>query len=110
MYTPTLPTESKRPFMNRVVLSRGLTAIVVGLLCAYGGFMVQAISLIQERKDVRESIRQTQIAISDLEVDYFNLAQSIDPQTIQQLGFTESTVPVFAYTDGTDAPEVAFSR
>lgn len=110
MYTNQISHQSKRSIMNRVVLSRGLTAVVVGLLCAYGGFMVSAISLIQERKEVRESIRQTQIAISDLEVDYFNLAQSIDTQTIQQLGFTESTVPVFAYTDGVDIPEVAFSR
>jgi hypothetical protein len=65
--------------------------------------------LINERKDIRAEIRDTQVAISDSEVKYFELAQSIDKNVIASLGFTESTVPVFAYTHP-DYPTVAVAR
>jgi hypothetical protein len=71
--------------------------------------MIQTVTLINERKDIRESIRQTQVGISDLEIQYFKLAQGIDKQTIEQLGFKESVVPVFAYTKPA-YESVAFNR
>jgi hypothetical protein len=49
------------------------------------------------------------VGISDLEIQYFKLAQGIDKQTIEQLGFKESVVPVFAYTK-TAYDSVAFNR
>jgi hypothetical protein len=94
---------------RRVLISRTLTGFAGVCIMTYMVLMVQTISLINERKDIRESIRQTQIAISDGEVQYFKLAQSIDTSTMQALGFTESTVPVFAYTHPNFAT-VALSR
>lgn len=93
----------------RVLISRALSAVAVGCIVVYMILMVQTISLINERKDIRGSIRNTQVAISDLEVRYFELAQSIDQQVISDLGFTESTVPTFAYTHP-DYPTVAMVR
>jgi len=93
----------------RVIISRALTAVSIGCITVYMVLMVQTISLINERKDIRAEIRDTQVAISDSEVKYFELAQSIDKNVIASLGFTESTVPVFAYTHP-DYPTVAVAR
>lgn len=90
----------------RAIISRGLSAMAVGCIVVYMVLMVQTISLINERKDIRNSIRNAQVAISDLEVRYFDLAKSIDQNVITDLGFTESVVPVFAYTHP-DYPTVA---
>ena len=84
---------------RRVIVSRVLSACVVVLIIAYMGMMVKTISLVNDRKDIRTQIRDTQVAVSDLEVKYFNLAQSIDQAEISRLGFTDSTTPVFAYTN-----------
>lgn len=93
----------------RVIISRSLTAVATGCIAVYMVLMVQTISLINERKDIRAEIRDTQVAISDSEVKYFELAQSIDKNVIASLGFTESTVPTFAYTHP-DYPTVAVAR
>lgn len=93
----------------RVIISRALTTVSIGCIAVYMVLMVQTISLINERKDIRAEIRDTQVAISDSEVKYFELAQSIDKNVIASLGFTESTVPVFAYTHP-DYPTVAVAR
>jgi citrate lyase alpha subunit len=104
-----MKNNSQNQFITRIGLSRFLTVITLSLVGTYVGVTVQTISLVNERKEIREEVRQTQIAISDLEVNYFELAQSIDEGTIQELGFTESVVPVFAYTRDT-YPTVALSR
>lgn len=91
-----ISTSSSRA---RVITSRVLSIFAGTCVIAYMVLMVQTISLINERKDVRSEIRDTQVAISDLEVKYFELAQSIDQKVITDLGFTESVIPVFAYTD-----------
>lgn len=93
----------------RAIISRSLSMIAVGCVVVYMVLMVRTISLINERKDIRAEIRNTQVAISDSEVRYFELAQSIDKNVIESLGFTESTVPVFAYTHP-DYPTVALVR
>lgn len=95
--------------MSRVLASRGLGVFAAGCIVVYMVLMVQTISLINERKDIRGSIRDAQVAISDLEVNYFELAQSIDEETIKDLGFTESVIPVFAYTTP-EHPTVALVR
>lgn len=100
------PSRSSR---TRMILSRCLSVFAGGCIAVYMVLMVQTISLINERKDIRAEIRNTQVAISDLEVKYFELAQSIDQQVITDLGFTESAVPVFAYTK-TNYPTVALVR
>lgn len=94
---------------TRAIISRSLSVIAVGCVVVYMVLMVRTISLINERKDIRAEIRNTQVAISDSEVRYFELAQSIDKSVIESLGFTESTVPVFAYTHP-DYPTVALVR
>lgn len=85
-----------RPY--RATIARTLTATAGLLVASYVIMMVQTVSLVNERKDIREETRQTQVGISDLEIQYFQLAQSIDKETIEKLGFKESAVPVFAYT------------
>jgi predicted RND superfamily exporter protein len=85
-------------FKTRVWLSRFLTTGIGICVMSYIFLMVSTISLINERKEVRVDIRDAQVAISDLEVRYFDLAKSIDKDIIANLGFTHSTVPVFAYT------------
>lgn len=91
-----MPVPSSR---SKVIISRVLSVFAGTCVVAYMVLMVQTISLINERKDIRSEIRDTQVAISDLEVKYFELAQSIDQKVITELGFTESVIPVFAYTD-----------
>ncbi len=93
----------------QVIISRSLSLFAGLCIVAYMVLMVQTISLINERKDIRSEIRNTQVAISDLEVKYFELAQSIDQKVITDLGFTESVIPVFAYTRP-DYPTVAVAR
>lgn len=101
--------QQKKSFFNRMIVSRLFTGLLVVIIGAYAGFTVQSVALTNERKELREEIRQTQIAISDLEVTYFELAQAIDPTTIEQLGFTETVTPVFAYTEDS-YPAVAVVR
>ena len=99
------PTASSRA---RVIISRTLSVAAGTCVIAYMVLMVQTISLINERKDIRTD---TQVAISDLEVRYFELAQSIDQKVISDLGFTESVIPVFAYTNTKPSyPTVALIR
>lgn len=95
MYTKTFTTSS---FKTRVLVSRLLTVGIGVCIASYMILMVSTISLINQRKDIRGSIRNAQVAISDLEVRYFDFAKSIDQNVITNLGFTHSTVPVFAYT------------
>lgn len=102
-------TSYKKTFLTRARVSGFLTFLVIGLFGSYLGVTIGTISLVNERKEIREEMRQTQIAISDLEVTYFDLAQAIDSETITQLGFTDSVVPVFAYTKEV-YPSVALSR
>ncbi len=102
-------SQQKKSFLNRVLVSRFFTGVLVLIIGAYAGFTVQSVALTNERKELREEIRQTQIAISDLEVTYFELAQAIDPTTIEQLGFSETVTPVFAYTEES-YPAVALIR
>jgi hypothetical protein len=110
MYNHSSEIEYKQPKRSyRAVISKTLTACFGMLLFSYVFMMIQTVTLINERKDIRESIRQTQVGISDLEIQYFKLAQGIDKQTIEQLGFKESVVPVFAYTK-TAYDSVAFNR
>lgn len=109
MYEPTFQENYKPARTYRATISKCLTACVGMLALSYVFMMIQTVTLINERKDIRESIRQTQVGISDLEIQYFKLAQGIDKQTIEQLGFKESVVPVFAYTK-TAYDSVAFNR
>lgn len=98
--------QQKRSIFNRVFISRFFTSVLVMIVVAYAGLTVQTAVFANERKELREEIRQTQIAISDLEVNYFDLAQAIDTETINSLGFTEIATPLFAYTE-TSYPSVA---
>ncbi len=85
-------------FAIRVILSRFFSVGIAACLVGYTLLMVSTISLINERKDIQASIRSSQVAISDLEIRYFELAKSIDTETIKNLGFTHTTTPYFAYT------------
>lgn len=110
MYYSPEQTQTFAPSSRKqVIIARTLSAFAGLCIVAYMVLMVQTISLINDRKDIRSEIRNTQVAISDLEVKYFELAQSIDQKVITDLGFTESVIPVFAYTH-TDYPTVAVAR
>ncbi len=99
MYPSTTQSHTRRVMPTRAVISKTLSCMVFGMIAVYMVLMVRTVSLISERKDIRNATRDVQVKISDLEVKYFDLAQSIDQKTITDLGFTESVVPVFAYTN-----------
>ncbi len=102
-------SSTSKSFKTRVWFTRFLVVGIFSCAVGYMSLMVSITSFIRERQDVRDSIRKTQIAISDLEVRYFELAQSIDKNIITDLGFVNNTVPVFAYTNPENAT-VAFLR
>jgi hypothetical protein len=86
---------------HRKMAVRTLSVCCAVFALSYVTLMVQTVSLVNERKEIREEIRTEQIKISDLETTYFTLAQSIDVPTLEKMGFTESGIPQFAYTQPT---------
>jgi hypothetical protein len=74
-----------------------LTGLVV-LFGLYSFFIARTVVAVNQRKDVRAEIRDTQTRVSDLEIKYFNLASNIDMQKATELGFIDSQTPTFAYT------------
>lgn len=108
MYTQTEQSHTRMILPSRAVISRTLSCVAFGMVAVYMVLMVQTISLINQRKEVQNATRDAQVAISGLEVRYFELAQSIDQKTITDMGFTESVIPTFAYTNaGPSYPTVA---
>ncbi len=98
-----------KSFKTRVWVTRFLIVGIFSCVVGYMSLMVSITSFIRERQEMRDTIRKTQIAISDLEVRYFEFAQSIDKNAIAELGFVNNTVPIFAYTNPENAT-VAFLR
>jgi hypothetical protein len=86
---------------HRKMAVRTLSICCAVFALSYVTLMVQTVSLVNERKEIREEIRTEQIKISDLETTYFTLAQSIDVPTLEKMGFTELGIPQFAYTQPT---------
>ena len=85
-------------FNRQAFLSRlfAISAIVLGL--TYSVLVVGTIHNISKRKEVRAQISHTQVAISQLEENYFVLAGSINTESVNAMGFQESSDPIFAYT------------
>lgn len=75
----------------------------------YSFFIARSVVAINQRKTLYSEIRTMQAKVSDLEIEYFNIASSIDIQKASALGFVESKTPTFAYTHP-DADTVAISR
>jgi len=82
--------------------NRHLFAGTIGLFCLYSFFIVSAVVAINQRKDLGTDIRTTQSSVSDLEINYFNLASQVDVNKATQLGFVNDPVPEFAYVGGQD--------
>ncbi len=75
----------------------------------YSFFIARSVVAINQRKTLYSDIRTAQAKVSDLEIEYFNIASSIDIQKAADLGFVESKTPTFAYTHP-DAETVAVGR
>ena len=82
---------------------------VIGLFGLYSFFVVSTVVAVNQRKEIRTSIRTVQAHVSDLEISYFNLASGIDAEKAAMLGFVNAAVPKFAYT-GTHEEKVALVR
>lgn len=72
--------------------------VVAGLLFGmYSFFIVATVVTVNDRKDIRIAIRDTQAQVADLEISYFNLASGVDMQKASSLGFVNAAVPQFVY-------------
>lgn len=89
--------------------NRYLLLALVGMFVLYSFFIARSVVAINQRKTLYSEIRISQAKVSDLEINYFNLASSIDIQKASALGFVESKTPTFAYTHP-DAETVALVR
>lgn len=89
--------------------NRYLLVALVGMFGVYSFFIARSVVAINQRKTLYSEIRVSQAKVSDLEINYFNLASSIDIQKASALGFVESKTPTFAYTHP-DAETVALVR
>lgn len=74
-----------------------LLAVAAGLFAAYSFFIVSTVVAINQRKDLRAEIRDSQARVSELEIRYFSLASGIDERKAAELGFVASDAPSFAY-------------
>ena len=77
--------------------------VLVGMFVLYSFFIARSVVAINQRKALSVQIRDAQSRVSDLEIQYFNLAGSIDTTKATELGFVESKTPTFVYTN--PAPE-----
>lgn len=89
--------------------NRYLLFVLAGTFVLYSFFIARSVVAINQRKALYTEVRTAQAKVSDLEIEYFNLASSIDIQKASDLGFVESKTPTFAYTHP-DADTVAISR
>jgi hypothetical protein len=89
--------------------NRYLLFVLIGMFVLYSFFIARSVVAINQRKTLYSEIRTMQTKVSDLEIEYFNIASSIDIQKASALGFVESKTPTFAYTHP-DADTVAISR
>ncbi len=89
--------------------NRYLLFVLVGMFILYSFFIARSVVAINQRKALYSEIRTSQGKVSDLEINYFNLASSIDMQKAKDLGFVDSKTPTFAYTHP-DAETVALVR
>ncbi len=78
---------------------RALLIFAVCLSIMYGFLLIKTIGLANDRKSMKNDIRTYQVTISELETNYFNLARSIDTVKVSEMGFQETSDPVFAYTE-----------
>jgi len=79
-------------------MNKALLGVVVMLFLGYSILIVGTIISINQRKDLYSEIRTKQAQVSELEVKYFNLAQQIDLEKVNELGFIDMPNAVFAYT------------
>ena len=90
-------------------LNRYLLLVLVGTFLLYSFFIARSVVAINQRKTLYSQVRTAQAKVSDLEIQYFNLASTIDIKKASELGFVESKTPTFAYTNP-DADTVALVR
>ena len=86
---------------------RALLVMSICLFIMYGFLLIKTVVLANDRKSIKNDMRSYQVTISELETTYFNLARSIDTVKVSELGFRETTDPVFAYTEPVETSEYA---
>ena len=91
-------------------LNKQLVILVVVLFGAYSFFIVRTVVAINQRKELYSDMRVAQAKVSELEINYFNLAANVDTTKIQQLGFVDSQTPTFAYVQPEGQDKVALVR
>jgi len=74
---------------------------IIALFGMYSFFIAGTVININERKDVRVAIRDMQSLVSELEINYFSTASTIDIEQATAFGFVESTDTRFTYTNPT---------
>lgn len=80
-------------------MNMALAGVAVLMFFAYSFLIGHSVVSINQRKSLVRTIQKTQSDVSDLEINYFNLASAIDMKTAAQHGFVESTSPSFSYTN-----------
>lgn len=93
----------------RGTYNKHLLAALVVLFVSYSGLVAHTIISVNQRKDLRTEIRQTQSMVSDLEITFFAQASQINTTTISQLGLVDAPVPYFVY-ENPDVEKVALVR
>jgi hypothetical protein len=95
-----MKTAALSPIINLLSgsLNRYLLGGLIVFFMAYSFFIGRTVIVIDQRKDLAKEIQTAQMAVSDLEIEYFNLASSIDMAKALELGFVDSKTPDFAYT------------
>lgn len=83
-------------------LSGSYNKRLLGLLglcfVAYSFCITRTVMAVNDRKDLRADIRETQTRVAELEINYFALAGSIDMDKARAAGFVEATGSAFVYT------------
>ena len=85
-----------------------LIAVVV-LFLGYSFLIAKTVVAIDGSKSLATQVQAAQGNVSNLEINYFNLASNIDMTKATQLGLVDSKTPDFAYTHPT-AETVAMAR
>lgn len=99
-------------FIKKLYSGSYNTHLFIGVIAMFGLYsflVVSTIVSVNQRKDIRATIRTTQAQVSDLEISYFNLAAQVDIHKAEELGFVNAPVPKFAYT-GSQEGKVALLR
>jgi hypothetical protein len=79
--------------------NKKLLGLLILCFVAYSFCITRTVVAVNDRKDLRADIRDTQTRVAELEINYFALAGTIDMTKAYETGFVESTGSAFVYTN-----------